>query len=195
MNDKKILIRTATLKDSKELLEIYIPYVKDTAITFEYGVPSEEEFKNRISSTLKKFPYLVAVKEDVILGFAYVSPFKSRAAYDWAVETSIYVKNDCKRMGIGKKLYSKLEEALQAQNILNMNACIAYPEIEDEYLSKDSVKFHENLGYKLVGEFHKCGYKFNRWYNMVWMEKHIGLHVENQPEVKTFQEIREEIGL
>mgnify|MGYP001050063842 FL=1 len=76
---------------------------------------------------------------------------------------------------------------------MNLNACIAYPSVEDEYLSKDSVKFHEKLGYRFVGEFYKCGYKFNRWYNMVWMEKHIGEHKQNPNKVQWFEEIRHEL--
>ena len=72
------------------------------------------------------------------------------------------------------------------QNICNLYACIGYPEKEDEYLTKNSVYFHEKLGYRMVGEFYKCGYKFNRWYNMVWMEKFIGEHIGNQLPVKFF---------
>ena len=69
-----------------------------------------------------------------------------------------------------------------------MEACIGYPETEDEYLTKDSVRFHEKLGYRMVGEFYKCGYKFSRWYNMVWMEKMIGEHQEMQPRIRTYSE-------
>lgn len=127
------------------------------------------------------------------MGYAYANTFHERAAYDWAVETSIYVKEDKKRLGIGKILYDALEKYLKKQNILNLNACIAYPSVEDEYLSKDSVKFHEKLGYRFVGEFYKCGYKFNRWYNMVWMEKHIGEHKQNPNKVQWFEEIRHEL--
>lgn len=186
-----IKIRIAKLEDAKKLLDIYTPYIEETAITFEYSVPSIEEFKNRISHTLNKYPYLVAERNNKILGYAYASPFKERAAYDWAVETTIYVDKTMEKMGIGKILYDSLEKVVSAQNILNLNACIACPIIEDEYLTKNSVAFHEHLGYRLVGEFYKCGYKFNRWYNMVWMEKHIGSHIENQPPIKTFEEVRE----
>lgn len=79
-------------------------------------------------------------------------------------------------MGLGRKLYQALEHISKAQHILNLNACIGYPETEDAYLTKNSVQFHAHLGYRLVGEFHKCGYKFGKWYNMVWMEKIIGEH-------------------
>ena len=85
-----------------------------------------------------------------------------------------------------------MERILKLQNILNLNACIAYPEVEDEYLTKNSVEFHQHLGYELIGEFHKCGYKFNRWYNMVWMEKHIGEHSEEPLPVIPFREMKKE---
>lgn len=181
-NDK-LEIRLATEADIPKLLDIYAYYVENTAITFEYEVPSMEEFTERMKRVLEKFPYLAAVLDGEIVGYAYVSPFKERPAYNWAVETSIYVHKDKKGMGIGRCLYEKLEELLKKQNILNLEACIAYPEVEDAYLTKDSVRFHEKLGYRMVGEFVKCGYKSNRWYNMVWMEKHIGEHKEKQEKV------------
>lgn len=175
-----ITIRTATLSDAQALLNIYLPYVEHTAITFEYDVPSVEEFASRIKNTLQKYPYLVAEKNGRLLGYAYASPFHERPAYDWAVETSIYVDQNIKHQGIGRRLHNALEDALRSQGILNMNACIAYPPEEDEYLDKNSVEFHTHMGYRLVGEFYKCGYKFHRWYNMVWMEKLIGNHLSDQ---------------
>lgn len=184
-----VRIRTATVEDAEAILAIYAPYVTDTAITFEYEVPGIEEFRERIRHTLKRYPYLAAEKDGVIIGYAYAGPFKERAAYDWAVETTIYVDASRKKMGIGKKLYAALEQSLAQQNILNLNACIGYPEQEDEYLTKNSVEFHKHLGYRLVGEFYQCGYKFGRWYNMVWMEKQIGKHTDDPRSVIPFEEL------
>ena len=185
MEDVKL--RVANPEDAEELLGIYTYYVENTSITFEWKVPSIEEFRSRIENTLKKYPYIVAVHNEKIIAYAYASPFKTRAAYDWAIETSLYVHKAFRRSVVGRKILLKLEELLAKQNILNVNACIAYPPVEDEYLTKDSVRFHEKMGYRLVGEFHQCGYKFNRWYNMVWMEKMIGEHVVNQPKIVVFQ--------
>ena len=189
----EIDIRKATEKDAESLVKIYAPYVEKTAITFEYEVPSVAEFRERIRNTLKKYPYLVAEQKGEILGYAYVGPFHDRPAYDWAVETSIYVDHNKKNMGIGRKLHDALEEVLKERGFLNMNACIAYPEVEDEYLTRNSVEFHSHLGYELIGEFHKCGYKFHRWYNMVWMEKIIDDHPDRQPDVIPFEQIPPEI--
>ena len=112
-----------------------------------------------------------------VVGYAYASAFKPRDAYQWAIETSIYVDNNNKRSGIGRQLHEALEQRLKMQGILNMNACISFIEPEDEYLTQDSVRFHECLGYQKVAHFHQCGKKFNRWYDMIWMEKMIGEHL------------------
>lgn len=170
----KIKIRLAQCEDVKRLLEIYAPYVLNTAITFEYKVPSIEEFKSRIINTLTRYPYLVAKVDDKIVGYAYTSSFKNRAAYDWAVETSIYVDRDYRGLGIGKTLYHELEKISKKQNILNMNACIAIPD-------EGSVAFHQRMGYCQIAHFHQCGYKLDKWYDMIWMEKMLGQH-RFQPE-------------
>ena len=166
-----MLIRSAATDDAQRLLEIYSYYVEDTAISFEYETPSLEEFRGRISQTLEKYPYLVAEENGVIKGYAYAGVFKGRAAYDHCCEVTIYLDRDSKGNGYGRALYEALEEALKKQGIMNLYACIGDPIVEDEYLTKNSEKFHQHMGYTKVGEFHKCGYKFGRWYNMIWMEK------------------------
>ena len=121
MSASKITIRPATPDDAEALLSIYAPYVEQTAITFEYEVPSVEEFRDRIVHTLKLYPYLVAQRETStnsnasteIVGYAYAGPLHARAAYAWSVETSIYVKKSEKKSGIGKALYSALEKVLR----------------------------------------------------------------------------------
>lgn len=188
-----LLIRFAKMEDAEELLALYTPYVTDTVITFEYEVPSLEEFKDRMRQTMKKYPYLVAEQNGEILGYSCVGAFKGRAAYDWAVETTIYIRKDRQKTGVGKKLYEALEKVLHAQNICNLYACIGYPEVEDEYLTKNSAQFHTHLGYRMVGEFYHCGYKFNRWYNMVWMEKLLDSEIKHPKPIKWMEENREEL--
>ena len=135
MDTNEIKIRPATEADAAEILNIYAPYITDTAITFEYDVPTLEEFTGRIRHTLEKYPYLVAVRDNEIIGYAYAGAFYGRAAYDWSAETTIYVKKGCRHSGVGKLLYQALETALKAQNIINLYACIGYPEEDDEYLT------------------------------------------------------------
>ena len=117
--NENVKIQVASVEDAEELLAIYAPYVEKTAITFEYEVPSVEEFKGRIAHVLQRFPYLKAVEDGKILGYAYVSPFKERAAYGWSVETSIYVDENVKHKGVGRKLHEVLEAVLKEQGILN----------------------------------------------------------------------------
>ena len=109
------------------------------------------------------------------------------------METTIYIRKDRQKTGVGKKLYEALEKVLHAQNICNLYACIGYPEIEDEYLTKNSAQFHAHLGYRMVGEFYHCGYKFDRWYNMVWMEKLLDPEVKHPKPIKWMEENREEL--
>jgi phosphinothricin acetyltransferase len=183
MNAELLSIRLATEQDASEILAIYAPYVTGTAITFEYEVPSLEEFTRRIQRTLLRYPYLVACSGDSIVGYAYASPFHKRPAYSWAAETSIYVSMESRGRGIGHTLYALLEKMLQKQNILNLNACIAYP-------NPASIAFHEHLGYQTVAHFHNCGYKMGHWYDMVWMEKFIGEHLPDPPQVVPFSIIQ-----
>ena len=131
-----------------------------------------------------------AERGDEIVGYAYAGPFGSRAAYDWAVEMSIYLREDQRHRGTGKRLYAALEAVLRAQNIQNLYACIGCPDgADDAHLTRNSAQFHAHLGYRLVGEFPRCGYKFGTWYSMVWMEKCIGAHEAQPAPVRPFPEL------
>ena len=170
------VIRTVRTEDVPTLLSIYAPYVTDTFISFEYEVPSQEEFLQRVQSISQKYPYLVAELDGEICGYAYAGAFKSRTAYSWAVETTVYVRSGCHGQGLGRRLYEELERRLAEQHITNLNACIAYPHPQ-------SIGFHEAMGYRMVGRFEKCGYKLGAWRDMVWMEKHIGEHLVPPPPI------------
>ncbi len=176
-------IREAKLEDAAQILEIYAYYVENTAITFEYTVPTLPDFLDRMRSTMARYPYLVLERDGRILGYAYAGAFVGRAAYDWSCETTIYLAPAMRRRGLGRMLYEALERELGNMGILNLYACVAYPETEDAHLTRNSADFHTHLGFSKVGEFHQCGYKFGRWYNMIWMEKIIGAHQSEQPPV------------
>lgn len=164
--NKTMQIRPVNLNDAKELVEIYAYYVLNTSITFEYDVSSIEEFSERIQKITKKYPYLVATINSEIVGYAYATAYKERAAYDWSVETTVYVKQDEHGNGIGKALYIELEQALKNKHIVNMLACITYP-------NPKSIDFHTKFGFSTVGHFPKIGFKFNEWRDIVWMMKNI----------------------
>ena len=171
-----MLIRSATKEDAGRLLEIYAYYVENTAISFEYDVPSLDEFGGRMENIMKKYPYLTLEEDGMIQGYAYAGPFVGRKAYDHSCEMTIYLDHEAKGKGFGRALYDALEERLKDIGILNLYACIGDPVQEDEYLTRNSEQFHQHMGFTKAGEFHKCGYKFGRWYNMIWMEKIIGTH-------------------
>lgn len=186
-------IEVVALEDAWQLLEIYRYYVENTAITFEYETPSLEEFKQRIITILKRYPYLVAKVDGQITGYVYASAFHERAAYDWCVETSIYLKPDCCHQGTGRILYQCLENILRLQHVTNMNACIASPVKPGPYLDDNSIRFHEHMGFQPVGKFHSCGYKFQSWFDMIWMEKMINDHQEKQLPLLRFDEVKKAV--
>ena len=173
MTDVSFRFRIATPDDAPALLAIYAPYVENTAISFEYAVPSVEEFRSRIEGVRKSYPYLVVEAADgSLLGYAYTHTFIPRAAYDHCAETTIYLSLDARHQGLGKRLYRALEELSLAQNIYNLYACIGEPQGEgDKYLTDNSIRFHEHLGFRRIGVFTRSGYKFGRWYDMSWAEK------------------------
>ena len=109
---EKIIIRPVTEKDAEELVAIYGPYVLETAVTYEYEVPSVEEFRGRIENTIKNYPYFAAVEEGTILGYAYASSFHPRAAFRWSAEVTVYIRREAHGRGFGRQLYEKLEEIL-----------------------------------------------------------------------------------
>ena len=175
----EIMIRRATVDDAEKLLQISSYYVENTAISFEYKTPTTENFRLRMKRTLKNYPYLVAEYENKIVGYAYAHELILRDAYKFSAELTIYLDKNFRRHGIGRKLYSELERLLQNQGIKNLYACVGSVEISDEYLNGDSENFHRRMGFEIVGKFTQCGYKFGRWYDIIWMEKIIGEHIKN----------------
>ena len=188
------MVRNAVLSDAERLAEIYAWYVERTAVTFEFAAPSPEEFRERMRGIMARYPYLVIEEEGRVLGYAYAGPFKGRAAYDWSCETTIYLDREARGRGLGRQLYEALEAQLQAMGILNLYACIAVPDEEDEYLTHASERFHAHLGYSLAGTFRQCACKFGRWYSMVWMEKHLGERRNDPPSVRWRTEERQHGG-
>ena len=166
-------IRLATPQDGEALSAIYRHYVENTAVSFEYDAPTPEEFRGRIQKTLAEYPYLVAEEDGIPVGYAYAGPFRTRRAYKHWAEASIYIKKDYHGHGIGRALYTQLEKILVKQNIYTVSACITFTDREDEHLTDASIRFHTCMGYHISGKHVDCGYKFDKWYSVVMMEKPI----------------------
>lgn len=159
-------IRHATIADLPRILEIYGPYVENTAISFEYTVPTLEAFTQRFLGITAQFPWLVWEEEGLILGYAYGSlPFE-RAAFQWSAEASIYLCPEAKGKGIGRALYAALEKLLQQQGYRKVYAIITTA-------NDDSIAFHKAVGYRHTATMPDCGYKLGKWHGIVWMEKEL----------------------
>lgn len=194
MENKEIEIRIARTEDAEAIMEIYAPYVRDTAVTFDYEVPDASEFESRIENTLKSYPYLVAVENGRVVGYTYAAQFRHKAAYQHDVEVSIYLDKDRRREGIGRQLYRELEKRLIRQNVFLIYGCItATDRADDEHLTRDSISFHEKMGYTLTGRHNLCGYKFGKWYDALWMEKVIAERPEQAEPFVPFSALKEEL--
>ena len=175
-------IRLATPEDAAAICDIYSHYVRNTAITFDIEPPTVEELRTKIESIEERYPFLVAEEDGVIVGYSYASAFRPRAAYVHAIETSVYVRQDFKGNGTGRKLYGALEAILRLQHVYTANACISFIDPADEYSPETSRLFHERMGYKLCAHIPNCGRKFDRWYGIIWMQKELISPIPNDPD-------------
>ena len=168
------MIRMATQADIPAILDIYGPYVLHTAVSFEYSVPTLEEFTERFRTITVQFPWLVWEEEGKVLGYAYGSLPFDRAAYRWCASSSIYLAPQAQGRGIGRKLYEALEAILTEQGYRKTYAIITSD-------NPGSLRFHRQTGFRFLAEFPDCGIKFNKLYSVVWMEK--ALKVAEIPEL------------
>ncbi|MEI1377849.1 GNAT family N-acetyltransferase [Nostoc sp. UHCC 0926] len=159
----KAVIRLANESDALKMLAIYAPVVRETSISFEIEPPSETEFQGRIKDYQQQMPWLVCQINDELLGYAYATPYRTRAAYQWSVESSVYVNVEYRRKGVAKALYSSLFQLLQLQGFYNVFAAIALP-------NPASVAVHEAVGFSPVGVFCRVGYKFSEWHDVAWWQ-------------------------
>ncbi len=158
-HDASLEIRVARLTDAEAMLEIYAPIVRETAISFEASPPSEEEFRSRIAAGLQRYPWLVAHRGDDLVGFAYASAFRARAAYRASAETTIYMHRSARGTGAGRALYQALLDALRRCRIHSAIACVARP-------NETSEAFHKALGFEPCGVVPRAGYKHDTWHDL-----------------------------
>ncbi len=178
------LIRLATIEDSADILGIYKPFITDTTITFEYDVPSLEEFEDRMENIQSIYPWFVCEIDNKIVGYAYASKFNERAAYDWSVDFSIYISPEYQRRNIGKALYHALLETLKVQGFCNAYALITSPNIKSENI-------HRSLGFKEIAVCKNVGYKMGEWHDVKCFELEFAKHDDEPHKPKTIDEIKE----
>ncbi len=178
-----ITIRFATAKDSNSLRAIYKYYVEYTAITFEYNVPTKEDFFERVEKISGIYPYVVAEIDEKIVGYAYATRFRERKAYDWAVETSVYVDKKQQGKGVGKALYKTLLNLLEKQGFVMAYACVTSP-------NPASDAIHASLGFSKIGIFTNSGYKLETWHDTVWYEKQLISKHNGIYDIKRIEEIK-----
>lgn len=175
-------IRLIKSTDAASVLAIYEPYIRDTSITFEYDVPSLGEFSERIQTISVEYPWLVCVENDIILGYAYGCKHRYRTAYQWSVESAIYVSENTHRKGIARHLYETLFEILRLQGFVNVYAGVTIP-------NEKSEGFHLAMGFEKLGTFKKIGYKFEEWHDVAWFDLHLTSHILHPPIPKTMLEL------
>ncbi|MBE6992560.1 MAG: N-acetyltransferase [Ruminococcaceae bacterium] len=156
-------IRPVTVYDSDEILSVYAPYITDTVLTFEYEVPTKEAFRRRVESVLECYPYLAAVEDGRIIGYAYAHRARERKAYDWYAELSVYTRQGCSKKGVGTALYSALIEILKLQNIQVITAVISAPNPPSEAL-------HKKVGFVQSGLHPRTGFKHGQWRDTLCMD-------------------------
>ena len=154
-------IRLARTEDAGQIQAIYAPIVSSTVISFELEPPTVEEMHQRILTTLQKYPWLVCERDREILGYAYASEHRTRAAYQWCVDVSVYVNGRIRRAGIGRALYISLLKILRVQGFYNAYAGITLP-------NPASVGLHDSLGFTPIGVYRSVGYKLGKWHDVGW---------------------------
>ena len=160
------MLRIAEESDVPAILDIYGPYIVTSTATFEYTVPSREEFLERFHSITARFPWLVYEDAGVILGYAYASAPFSRAAYQWCAEPTVYLRPEARGRGIARSLYAVLEEILIRQGYQVLYALVCEE-------NKASMRFHEKQDYHIAARFPGIGFKMGRWLSLIWFEKRL----------------------
>lgn len=176
------IIRPATIDDAAGLLAVYKPYVESTAITFEYEVPSVEEFEGRINTITPEFPWLVCEHEDTIAGYAYAHKHRDRTAYQWSPESTIYLSEAYHGKGIARVLYEAVFAILKMQGFINVYAGVLASNLK-------SNAFHKAMGFEEIGLYRNIGYKLGEWHSNYWYQLHILPHVINPPVPKRMADI------
>jgi L-amino acid N-acyltransferase YncA len=162
-----IAIRVAHPDDAAACATIYAPICTSTHITFEEEAPSVEEMRARIERTLERTPWLVAVESGDVIGYTYASQHRERPGYRWSIDVSVYLDERARGRGIGRALYAQLFPILERQGFRRAYAGVALP-------NDASIALHRTLGFEPIGVYRRVGWKFDRWYDVIWLGRDIG---------------------
>lgn len=179
----KKLIRLATVEDGEQVAAIYAPFVADTAVSFETVPPTGDEMGRRIREMTVAHPWLVCERERTVLGYAYASSHRARAAYHWSVDVSVYVHGAARRSGVGTAVYTCLFRILVLQGFYNAYAGITLP-------NPASVALHELMGFKRIGVYEAVGYKLGAWHDVSWWWKPLRALSESPQPASTVEAVR-----
>jgi L-amino acid N-acyltransferase YncA len=157
------MIRAASVQDSAAIGGIYNHYIANSIITFEESPVSAEKMAGRIAEVIASLPWLVFESEGALLGYAYASPWKSRCAYRFAAESTVYLAESATGRGIGSRLYEALLADLRGRSLHSVIGGVALP-------NAASVALHEKFGFEKVAHFKQVGWKFNRWIDVGYWE-------------------------
>lgn len=163
---RRILIREVIPKDVPEILDIYSPFIENTHTSFEWAIPDIDSFSKRIEKVSLKYPWLIASDSDKVIAYAYGGAHRSRKAYQWTVETSVYIAEGYRKRGIAAALYQTLFQLLRLQGYFNALAIISLP-------NPASIQFHQKHGFEEIGTFREAGFKRGQWHNTYWMQKRL----------------------
>jgi len=166
------IIRLAREADANEIAAIYEPFCRETPVSFEMEAPTAQEMERRIATTLENYPWLVCERDGWLVGYAYASQHRERAAYRWSVDVSVYIREGYRRGGMGRALYTSLFAILRLQGFRNALAGVTLP-------NPGSVALHEGMGFEPVGTYRCIGFKCGAWHDVRWWQK---LLVEADPD-------------
>ena len=155
--------RLAAPADADQINLIYAPICANSPISFEIQAPTREEMQARIVKTLDRYPWLVCEHDREVLGYVYAGVFNERAAYIWSVMTTVYIRADLRRSGVGAGLYTSLFEILRRQGFYNAMAGITLP-------NPASVGLHRSLGFESAAIYRNVGYKAGAWHDVEWLQ-------------------------
>jgi phosphinothricin acetyltransferase len=173
MDRPDIQVRTARLDDAAAFAAIYAPYVLRTPISFEEIAPSADEMAQRLTGVLAYAPWLTALVDDAIAGYAYASRHAERAGYRWSIDVSVYIDERFHRRGIGRKLYTELLPIVERLNYRRAYAGVTLP-------NEGSVALHRAFGFELVGTYERIGWKQGKWYDVAWFGRDLGSHPDDE---------------